>query len=568
MTSATIPRAPSSGESQPIDADGQQTTVATSQASDLLVIVLASLDPQLARAGSEERQPGDVDDQTAVRTTRGASDLPVEPSALSPQSQGLDVSQTRSARHDSEEGRADSLDPVSGPLAPPDPQPAQDGSEKHNMGDEPQTVTASQLNPVIPPESQTPPSDRACQPTAIPATGEPSESPTSPLTSLLDSQDDPEEQVRAEMVGQTATILVGSSLGPPADLLASRDSQTQSARAGSELGTADTSRPVDTPGPLPPLAGMDERQTVAASQPSEPPAYPLTPDSQTPQVARAGSEEYQPDDADHQQTEATGTGRPVEPLTPSLQPAQDGPQAGMDDGQTAVTTVSWPSVDQKTSTGDGMPNDPPTPPSQARGVVGTVRKSFPAFQCTTDTRNCLPPRELTSHVIPTAQIGTLNSLPRDAALLGFPQAPGLSEFLTNVRLKTNNGKGMIQKRVISVVLSNHPDKIGNIWFLNTSKPPIISLRILKSLILEHGEGEEIAEGPIIVGGSVAEVVRVIQPADFLQLLKGPGFGKTYWNQVLEDAFVTLEVLDHNLVRSFVRLGIMRTEEVLTPANGN
>jgi hypothetical protein len=102
--------------------------------------------------------------------------------------------------------------------------------------------------------------------------------------------------------------------------------------------------------------------------------------------------------------------------------------------------------------------------------------------------------------------------------------------------------------------------MGDIWYLNTSKPPIISLRLPEKLIHGHGEGEGVATcEPLDLGDPIDRSVCVINPRDFRRLITKQGFGSIYWNRAHgNDAFATLEVLDGELIADFNKAGNVAT----------
>jgi hypothetical protein len=82
-----------------------------------------------------------------------------------------------------------------------------------------------------------------------------------------------------------------------------------------------------------------------------------------------------------------------------------------------------------------------------------------------------------------------------------------------------------------IVVANIKSIVGDIWYLNTSTPPIISLRLPKDLIEGHGNGEDIVHWVPDLGDSTDWAnMGVIDPTDFLELIVKDGWGRLIYNE--------------------------------------
>jgi hypothetical protein len=123
---------------------------------------------------------------------------------------------------------------------------------------------------------------------------------------------------------------------------------------------------------------------------------------------------------------------------------------------------------------------------------------------------------------------------------------------------TNTFEGAIrfEKHTLQrIVLERPTDILGGIWFGSPQGyPPCVLLRLPKALdIIIKPSGQEVyVPGPSPGASSTATRIYLIKLECFKQMIQRDGFGVIFWNECGEEAFVTMEVIDTELVEDFIR----------------
>jgi hypothetical protein len=111
-----------------------------------------------------------------------------------------------------------------------------------------------------------------------------------------------------------------------------------------------------------------------------------------------------------------------------------------------------------------------------------------------------------------------------------------------------------------IVLERPTDILGGIWFGSLlGYPPFVSLRLPKSLgniFKLSGQEVYVAEPSpdASSAGTYFKGIYLIELECFRQMIQRDGFGKIFWNDCGEGAFVTMQVVDKGLVADFIRVG--------------
>lgn len=86
--------------------------------------------------------------------------------------------------------------------------------------------------------------------------------------------------------------------------------------------------------------------------------------------------------------------------------------------------------------------------------------------------------------------------------------------------------------------------------------PFVSLRLSEALgdIIKPSGREVFIYSPAPDANRIFEGVYSINLECFMELIQRDGFGGTFWNETGGKAFVSIEVMDEQLVADFIRVG--------------
>jgi hypothetical protein len=95
--------------------------------------------------------------------------------------------------------------------------------------------------------------------------------------------------------------------------------------------------------------------------------------------------------------------------------------------------------------------------------------------------------------------------------------------------------------------------VGDIWFGNLpGSAPFVSLRLSGALgdIIKPSGREVFIRLPAPDANRIFEGVYSIKLECFRELIQRDGFGGTFWNETGGEAFVSIEVMDEQLIADF------------------
>jgi hypothetical protein len=99
--------------------------------------------------------------------------------------------------------------------------------------------------------------------------------------------------------------------------------------------------------------------------------------------------------------------------------------------------------------------------------------------------------------------------------------------------------------------------LGKIWFGRLGdRPPFVSLRLPSVLgTIVKSSGQEVDVYDTAGAGRTVSLLSLIKLERFMQLIQRDGFGDMLWNDYGDNAFVSIYVLDNELIADFSQSGI-------------
>jgi hypothetical protein len=114
----------------------------------------------------------------------------------------------------------------------------------------------------------------------------------------------------------------------------------------------------------------------------------------------------------------------------------------------------------------------------------------------------------------------------------------------------------LEKHTLQWIVINRPaDILGEIWF--GSPPgfdPYVSLRLSRVLgdIIKPSGQEVLLPQPVLDPSRAFTGIYSIELECLRKLIQHDGFGTIFWNEIGEEAFITMEVIDEELIAGFIQ----------------